>query len=67
MTSRSLCAIEMEAFMLAAKDSETCIRRSNLVNNLKPRKNKILFFGCIRNKKTAAKQILQFHRQNIHI
>jgi len=57
----------MEAFMLAAKDSETCIRRSNLVNNLKPRKNKILFFGCIRNKKTAAKQILQFHRQNIHI
>ncbi|XP_065351509.1 nicastrin [Cloeon dipterum] len=36
MTTRSLCAMEMQAFMIAAKDSETCIRRSNMINNLNP-------------------------------
>ncbi|XP_059482023.1 nicastrin [Neocloeon triangulifer] len=36
MAGRSLCAMEMQAFMIAAKDSETCIRRSNMINNLNP-------------------------------
>ncbi|XP_077284320.1 nicastrin [Arctopsyche grandis] len=35
-SSRSLCAVEMDAFMFAAVNSEVCIRRSNIVRNLSP-------------------------------
>ncbi|KAK7468048.1 hypothetical protein BaRGS_00036699 [Batillaria attramentaria] len=31
-----LCAVQLESFMQAAKDTETCIRRSELVLNLNP-------------------------------
>jgi nicastrin len=33
---RSLCALEMNAFMFAAVDSRTCMRRTNSVHNLSP-------------------------------
>lgn len=33
---RSLCSLELKSFMSATTDAETCIRRSNLVTNLKP-------------------------------
>ncbi|KAF5286499.1 hypothetical protein FQR65_LT12582 [Abscondita terminalis] len=34
--TRSLCLIELEAFMFATVDTPTCIRRSNLKTNLNP-------------------------------
>lgn len=36
--SYPLCAIQLISAMRGAKDSETCIRRSNLVTNLNPSK-----------------------------
>ncbi|KAF4525430.1 hypothetical protein B566_EDAN004173 [Ephemera danica] len=36
---RSLCAMELSSYMYAAKDSETCIRRSNMYTNLHPVKH----------------------------
>ncbi|XP_015123019.1 nicastrin [Diachasma alloeum] len=33
---RSLCALEMQSFMSAAVDSETCIRRNNLILYMNP-------------------------------
>ncbi|XP_011297726.1 nicastrin [Fopius arisanus] len=34
--SRSLCALEMQSFMSSAVDSETCIRRNNLILYMNP-------------------------------
>ena len=31
-----LCSVELKSNMYAARDSETCVRRSNLQNNITP-------------------------------
>jgi hypothetical protein len=46
---RSLCALEMNSFMIAAVDSETCIRRSSTTTilNRSESVNIVNIFACL--------------------